>query len=89
MALYVERSRLYKRGRPPGRYPAHCSAEFGLSSVLQQRPSGPAANNFIIVHADYAGRQSRDGVFPYSLGARTNAYTSRATPINTGISPAR
>jgi hypothetical protein len=49
VALSVERSRLYKRGRPPGRYPAHCSAEFGLSSVLQQRPSGPAANRFIIV----------------------------------------
>ena len=52
MALSVERSRPYKRGGPPGRYPAHCSAEFGLSSVLQQRPSGPAANDFIIVQAD-------------------------------------
>jgi len=34
--------------RPPGRYPAHCSAEFGLSSPLvrrrRERPSGPAAN---------------------------------------------
>jgi hypothetical protein len=41
----------------PGRYPAHCSAEFGLSSVLRQRPSGPAANPFIIVQAD----ESADG----------------------------
>jgi len=35
--------------RPPGRYPAHCSAEFGLSSPVptksgRQRPSGPPAN---------------------------------------------
>ena len=50
VALSVERSRPYKRGGPPGRYPAHCSAEFGLSSVSRQRPSGPAANSFIIVH---------------------------------------
>jgi hypothetical protein len=34
VALSVERSRPYKRGGPPGRYPAHCSAEFGLSSRL-------------------------------------------------------
>src|SRR5208337_3250874 len=41
-----------RMGHPPGRYPAHCSAEFGLSSVLRQRPSGPAANRFIIEQAD-------------------------------------
>src|SRR5713101_5590638 len=34
VALSVERSRPCKRGGPPGRYPAHCSAEFGLSSRL-------------------------------------------------------
>jgi len=34
--------------QPPGRYPAHCSAEFGLSSALRQRPSDPAANKVII-----------------------------------------
>src|SRR6185437_3359290 len=36
---------------PPGRYPAHCSAEFGLSSITldeRQRPSGPATNLIII-----------------------------------------
>src|SRR5438128_9299236 len=37
---------------PPGRYPAHCSAEFGLSSPAarrrRERPSGPAANKVII-----------------------------------------
>jgi len=37
---------------PPGRYPAHCSAEFGLSSPCarrrRERPSGPAANLLII-----------------------------------------
>jgi len=45
---------------PPGRYPAHCSVEFGLSSASplrpnrsrdnarRQRPSGPAANRIII-----------------------------------------
>jgi hypothetical protein len=32
VALSVERSQLSKPGGPPGRYPAHCSAEFGLSS---------------------------------------------------------
>jgi len=32
VALSVERSQLCKPGYPPGRYPAHCSAEFGLSS---------------------------------------------------------
>ena len=48
VALSVERSRPCKRGGPPGRYPAHCSAEFGLSSVLRQRPSDPAANKVII-----------------------------------------
>jgi len=48
VALSVERSRPWKRGRPPGRYPAHCPAEFGLSSVLRQRPPGPAANRIII-----------------------------------------
>jgi len=38
--------------RPPGRYPAHCSAEFGLSSPgvrrRRKRPSGPAAYKSII-----------------------------------------
>jgi len=32
--------------RLPGRYPAHCSLEFGLSSLpldAEERPSGPAA----------------------------------------------
>jgi hypothetical protein len=42
-------------GHPPGRYPAHCSAEFGLSSRTarrrRERPSGPAANSFIICDA--------------------------------------
>ena len=37
---------------PPGRYPAHCSAEFGLSSRpvrrRGERPSGPAAYKIII-----------------------------------------
>ena len=56
VALSVERSRPQKRGGPPGRYPAHCSAEFGLSSVLQQRPSGPAANKIIIVQAGGDGQ---------------------------------
>src|SRR5207245_290771 len=40
---------------PPGRYPAHCSAEFGLSSPAarrrRERPSGPAANKVIIFDA--------------------------------------
>jgi len=39
--------------RPPGRYPAHRSAEFGLSSPRVrrrwERPSGPAANRLIIL----------------------------------------
>ena len=37
-------------GPPPGRYPAHRSVEFGLSSadLRPQRPSGPAANVIII-----------------------------------------
>ena len=35
VALSVERSQLYKPGGPPGRYPAHCSVEFGLSSPLR------------------------------------------------------
>ena len=62
VALSVGRSRPYGRGGPPGRYPAHCSLEFGLSSppILARavcpmllpewagRPSGPAANHFII-----------------------------------------
>ena len=48
VALSVERSQLCKPGGPPGRYPAHCSAEFGLSSRQGGRPSGPAANWFII-----------------------------------------
>ena len=43
--LRKERARM---GHPPGRYPAHCSAEFGLSSALRQRPSDPAANRVII-----------------------------------------
>ena len=85
VALSVERSRPYKRGCPPGRYPAHCSAEFGLSSVLRQRPSGPAANQFIIVHASSADRYCRWVIsqfelrhyHPFShstaLGARRNA----------------
>src|SRR6266852_8456104 len=41
--------------RPPGRYPAHSSAEFGLSSPAarrrRERPSGPAANTVIIFDA--------------------------------------
>ena len=52
MALSVERSRPNQRGGPPGRYPAHCSAEFGLSSPRvrrrEKRPSGPAAYGIII-----------------------------------------
>ena len=35
VALSVERSHLCERGGPPGRYPAHCSAEFGLSSCRE------------------------------------------------------
>jgi hypothetical protein len=52
VALSVERSRPNQRGGPPGRYPAHCSAEFGLSSPRvrrrEKRPSGPAAYGIII-----------------------------------------
>jgi len=59
VALSVERSRPYKRGGPPGRYPAHCPAEFGLSSVLRQRPSGPAANSIIIFDCLPPGRRSQ------------------------------
>jgi hypothetical protein len=47
VALSVERISI----RPPGRYPAHRSVEFGLSSpALDEagRPSGPAAYSFII-----------------------------------------
>jgi hypothetical protein len=79
-----------------------------------ERPSGPAANQFIIVQAirtnaavkgrsftacmhSLVFRQAAlaiprvfggDGTRAYSLlGARTNAYTSSAVPINSGISP--
>ena len=52
VALSVERSHPNQRGGPPGRYPAHCSAEFGLSSPRvrrrEKRPSGPAAYGIII-----------------------------------------
>jgi len=47
VALSVE----WASTHPPGRYPAHCSVEFGLSSPVleeRERPSGPAANIFII-----------------------------------------
>ena len=83
VALSVERSRPYKRGGPPGRYPAHCSAEFGLSSRLaatparqkrarrgprcDERPSGPAANRFIIVQAESAGRKRNLSLTPALL----------------------
>jgi hypothetical protein len=47
VALSVERSQLCQPGGPPGRYPAHCPSEFGLSSPRVRRrgkrPSGPAA----------------------------------------------
>jgi hypothetical protein len=70
VALSVERlsrrpaTRNARRGtprkRPPGRYPAHCSAEFGLSSLFprslrkpqrsrtRRRPSGLAPTTYII-----------------------------------------
>ena len=61
-----------------------------------ERPSGPAANHFIIVQADGADRECRrccapDGAFshPTSLGARKYVYVSRAKPTNNGINPAR
>jgi hypothetical protein len=56
VALSVERSQLSQPEGPPGRYPAHCSAEFGLSSPparrREKRPSGPAAyrNHYIRTH---------------------------------------
>ena len=63
-------------GHPPGRYPAHCSAEFGLSSALRQRSSGPAANYFIIVQRTVqrvpaGGWPAR--IHTASFGARRNA----------------
>ena len=43
----------------PGRYPAHCSAEFGLSSPCarkrRERPSGPAAYGLIISRRPASG----------------------------------
>ena len=59
---------------PPGRYPAHCSAEFGLSSPsldAAERPSGPAANRFIIaIRASDLGRPSvRPRIYTDSHGS--------------------
>ena len=71
VALSVERSHPYRRGCPPGRYPAHCSAEFGLSSASRERSSGPAANPFIIVQR-LAHRVSAGSAHTTSLGARKN-----------------
>ena len=74
------------------RHTALRSSDFPLSCVLQQRPSGPAANYFIIVHAEVqaeslAGRQLCS--YSCGFGASSSGYSSRATPINSGISPTR
>ena len=57
VALSVESTHSAKNarvGHPPGRYPAHCSAEFGLSSRLStsDRPVR-LPTEFIIVHWGY------------------------------------
>ena len=75
MALSVERSQLCKPEGPPGCYPAHCSAEFGLSSPPARkrgkRPSGPAAYSIII----------RDG----ALGPKTAASAADFRGCNASI----
>src|SRR5579864_1534054 len=76
VALSVERSRPNRRGGPPGRYPAHCSAEFGLSSPRirrrRKRPSGPAAYCFII--CDGEERTSDLGPRTSDLRPRTSDF---------------
>ena len=60
------------------------------ATPVRQRPSGPAANRFIIVQAHRArGLAPAARLASYSLGASRNGYNSRARPINNGIRPAR
>jgi len=64
-----------KSWSPPGRYPAHCSAEFGLSSPCirrhRKRPSGPAAYSFIL----YGINSPAVSVFGDRLSSRTTKDT--------------
>jgi hypothetical protein len=86
VALSVELPPL-RGGCPPGRYPAHCSTEFGLSSVSRQRSSGPAA--YLLIIGQALRRSSRHPPACTSFGANKNTYTSSATPIRSGITPTK
>ena len=88
-----------KNGAPPSRTLSGtlpCGVRTFLPSC-DERPSGPAANDLIIVQAiaraGTGGNRCRTlgdlSSHSTSLGARKNVYNSRATPINKGISPAR
>ena len=77
---------------PPGRYPAHCSAEFGLSSPRARkrgkRPSGPAANLFIItlitsasgLGLSVSGQESLFGCFLLHSWSRADKLGAGSSP---------
>ena len=53
----------FRMGHPPGRYPAHCSAEFGLSSPASEEAkaavrSGCLRNDYMRCRADFGPRSS-------------------------------
>ena len=86
---------------PPGRYPAHCSLEFGLSSppmlaraanlvLLPEwagRPSGPAANTFIICDAGRKKGPSWYVLRRSLLAAGPSAFRFCLEPIGSCVTP--
>ena len=89
--LRKERARM---GHPPGRYPAHCSAEFGLSSALRQRPSDPAANRVIIEQGSKMPLKWTEwrGSYPsreLSWSCLLSGFAPQSSPVRTPRFPRR
>jgi hypothetical protein len=80
--LDFAKSAKFRMGHPPGRYPAHCSAEFGLSSPCVRRrwkrPSGPAANWIIIGDGGRLYPASGTGLGSYAYETLTRSSSDHA-----------